>query len=230
MKTMIQLTTVLIAAWLAAIASPAQTGSLLFSQLNDGQSTFGPSEVWTPSNIDSEVADDFDLVASIDRVVVDGFVWGPGSFQGVYVRFYAYNTDGIPGALQQQYFFTTGYNAGTIDVTLSPAFAATGKHFLSVQPVLNGWYWWSAHTNAPQGTAFYYRDNAAGQPVWQHGDGQGTFYPDSDVAFALYGSTSGAGQITSLTETTFRGAVTSRSMAPTSAAAGPHSSMVSPRQ
>ena len=202
MKRMTQLATVLTAAWLAAIATPAQAGSLLFSQLNDGQSTFGPSEVWTPSNIDSEVADDFDLVASIDRVVADGFVWGSVTFEGVYVRFYAYNTDGTPGALQKEYFFTTGYNAGTIDVTLSPAFVAAGKHFLSVQPVLNGWYWWSAHTNAPQGTAFYYRDNAAGQIEWQHNDGQNSFYPDSDVAFALYGSTSGAGQITTLTEAT----------------------------
>ena len=46
----------------------------------------------------------------------------------------------------------------------------------------------------PKALLFYYRDNAAGQIVWQHGDGQGSFYPDSDVAFALYGSTSGAGQ------------------------------------
>ena len=118
------------------------------------------------------------------------------TFKGVHVRFYAYNIDGTPGALQQEYFFTTGYNAGTVDVTLSPPFAATGKHFLSVQPVIDGWYWWSANTNAPHGPNFYYRDNAAGDVVWQHDNT--VFYPNSDVAFALYGTVSGAGQITSL--------------------------------
>ena len=78
------------------------------------------------------------------------------------------NADGTPGALQQEYFLTTGDNAGRRFgeiVTLSPAFAATGKHFLSVQPVLDGWYWWSANTNAPHGPNFYYRDNATGEAV-----------------------------------------------------------------
>ena len=87
-----------------------------------------------------------------------------------------------------------------MDVTLSPAFAATGKHFLSVQPVIDGWYWWSANTNAPHGPNFYYRDNAAGDVIWQHDNY--VFYPNSDVAFSLYGTVSGAGQITSLSATT----------------------------
>lgn len=200
MKTMKLLMATAIAAWLGAMAVPAHASDLLFSQLFDGQSVFGPSDVWTPLNVDREISDDFDVVGNIDRVVADGDVSGSVSFKGVYVRFYAYNTDGTPGALQKEYFLTTGYNAGTIDVTLSPAFAATGKHFLSVQPVLNGWYWWSAHTNAPHGPNFYYRDNAAGDGTWRHDDT--VFYPNSDVAFALYGTVSGAGSITNLSATT----------------------------
>jgi len=140
------------------------------------------------------------VVGNIDRVVADGSASDFLTFKGVNVRFYAYNSDGTPGALQQEYFFTTGYNAGTVDVTLSPAFAATGKHFLSVQPVIDGWYWWSANTNNPHGTNFYYRDNAAGDVIWQHDNN--VFYPNSDVAFSLYGAVSGAGQITSLSATT----------------------------
>ena len=61
MKRMTQLSDSFNAAWLAAIATPAQAGKVcFFTQLNDGQSAFGPSDVWTPSNIDREVADDFD--------------------------------------------------------------------------------------------------------------------------------------------------------------------------
>ncbi len=200
MKTMKRLLVASIAVCLGGVAVPAQAGDLLFSQLVDGQSVFGPSDVWTQSHVDREVADDFDVVGSIDRVVADGSASDFLTFQGVYVRFYAYNTDGTPGTLQQEYFFTTGYNLGTVDVTLSPAFAATGKHFLSVQPVIDGWYWWSANTNAPHGPNFYFRDNATGDGVWRHDDN--VFYPNSDVAFALYGTVSGAGQITSLSATT----------------------------
>ena len=189
-----------IAAGLGAMAVPAQAGDLLFSQFVDGQSVFGPSDVWAPSNVDREVADDFDVVGNIDRVVADGFASSWLIFQGVNVRFYAYNTDGTPGALQQEYFFTTGYTAGTVDVALSPAFAATGKHFLSVQPVIDGWYWWSANTNAPYGPNFYFRDNATGDGLWHHDDT--VYYPNSDVAFTLYGTVNGAGQITSLSAST----------------------------
>jgi len=41
------------------ISNPsAKASDLLYSQAVDGQSAFGPSEVWTPSNINSEVADE----------------------------------------------------------------------------------------------------------------------------------------------------------------------------
>jgi len=54
---------------------------LLYSQAVDGQSTFGPSELWIP-NIDSEVADDFDVAGNIDRVVANGFASPGTTFQG----------------------------------------------------------------------------------------------------------------------------------------------------
>ena len=200
MKTISRALLTVLAASLWVSNPSAKASELLYSQAVDGQSIFGPSEVWTPSNINSEVADDFDVVGNIDRVFANGYVQGSVTFEGVYVRFYQYLADGTPGPLQKGYFFTKGYNAGAIDVTLSPSFAATGKHFLTVQPVLNGWYWWSANTNAPHGTAFYFRDVAAGETVWHHDDS--VFYPNSDVSFYLYGTTTGAGSIAALSATT----------------------------
>ena len=200
MKTISRTLLTVLAASLWVSNPSAKASDLLYSQAVDGQSAFGPSEVWTPSNINSEVADDFDVVGNIDRVIANGYVQGSVTFEGVHVRFYEYLLDGTPGPLQQEYFFTTGYNAGTIDVTLSPSFAATGKHFLSVQPVLDGWYWWSANTNAPQGTAFTF---AMSPPERRSGTMMIVcFIPNSDVAFYLYGTTSGAGTITALSATT----------------------------
>src|SRR5918995_4337089 len=111
---------VVVSAFILAGLVRAQASDLLFSQMSDGQSAFGPSELWTAAGINSEVADDFDVVGNIDRVVASGFIWGTVDFRGVYVRFYAYNADGKPGALQKEYFLTSGLNAGTIDVALSP--------------------------------------------------------------------------------------------------------------
>ena len=108
--------------------------------------------------------------------------------------------DGTPGALQKEYFFTKGYNAGAIDVTLSPPFAATGKHFLTVQPVLNGWVLVEREYQRPTWDSLYFRDVAAGETVWHHDDS--VFYPNSDVSFYLYGTTTGAGSIAALSATT----------------------------
>jgi hypothetical protein len=46
----------------------------LFSQLPDGQSTYGPSESWAPAGINSEIADDFEATGNIDRVFASGFI------------------------------------------------------------------------------------------------------------------------------------------------------------
>src|SRR6185369_17877280 len=95
----------------------------------DNQSTFGPSELWTTGGVNSEIADDFNVVGSIGRVVAYGFVWGIVDFHGAYVRFYDYQVDGTPGALQQEYFVSSGFDPinGTIDATISPAFLASGR-------------------------------------------------------------------------------------------------------
>ena len=157
--------------------------------------------------MNSEVADEFNVVANIDRVSAGGFIWGAVNFQGVYVRFYAFGADNKPGALQHEYFLAAGdpnvaFNqlSGAIDATLSPAFAATGRHFLSVQPVINYWYWWSANSGAPRGEAFYFRNNTTGE-AWHHGDNL-NINVNADVVFDLYGTVTGAGVITSLSETT----------------------------
>ena len=178
------------------LACTAQGGELVFSQMSDGQSTYGPSELWTPAGVNSEVADDFEVVGNIDRVFASGFIWGTVEFQGVYVRFYEFKADGTPGPLQKEYFLTPSFNEGAIDVALSPPFPATGRHFLSVQPVSNYWYWWSSATGSPRGQAFYFRNNASGE-AWHHGDNL-NFNTNADVTFWLYGTVAGPGTISSL--------------------------------
>ncbi|PYK09668.1 MAG: hypothetical protein DME65_11490 [Verrucomicrobia bacterium] len=58
----------------------AQASELLFSQFSDGQSAYGPSELWNPAGVNSEVADDFDVAGNIDRVFASGFIWGGRHF------------------------------------------------------------------------------------------------------------------------------------------------------
>jgi hypothetical protein len=190
------------------ICSPSPAASeLLFSQNADGQSTYGPSQLWSANGVSSEIADDFNVVANIDRVYASGFVWGAVDFQGVYIRFYQFGADNKPGPLQREYFLAAGDPnltldpvSGAIDAKLSSAFPAIGRHFLSIQPVINYWYWWSANINAPLGQAFYFRDNAIGE-AWHHGDNL-NLNVNADVSFYLYGAVTGAGTIDSLSATT----------------------------
>ena len=189
------------------VASPsAVAGELIYSQYSDGQSAFGPSLVWPATGKNSEIADEFDVVANIDGVYARGFAGvGTVNYQGVWIRFYAFGADNKPGALQHEYFLAASdpnvvFNGGEIDATLSPAFAATGRHFLSVQPVINYWYSWSSSSGAPRGEAFYFRNNTAGE-AWHHGDGFNTNV-NADVEFSLYGTVTGAGTITSLSANT----------------------------
>jgi hypothetical protein len=200
MKTLTPILLTVVAAALWVSSPSAKAGELIFSQRSDNQSTYGPSQSWPASGVNSEIADDFDVTATIDRVSAGGFVWGAVNFQGVYVRFYQLGADNKPGALQREYFFAPGdpnvlFDSlrGTIDATLSPGFGATGRHFLSIQPVINYWYWWSANINAPRGQAFYFRNNAA-TGAWQHGDNLNSNV-NADVTFDLYGMVSGPGVI-----------------------------------
>ena len=82
-----------------------------------------------------------------------------------------------------------------------PSFAATGRHFLSVQPVSDvSWYPWSANSGASRGQPYAWRDPGAGVTQWRRGDSQGSD-PNADLAFALYGTVTGPGQISSLSAT-----------------------------
>ena len=193
---------------LLCLTGVAGGSELVFSQYSDNQSTYGPSQVWPSSGTNSEIADDFVVRGKIDRVVADGFTSGPVDFQGVYIRFYELGPDNAPGALRQEYYLAasdpnlTHDSAGTVSANLSPAFWATGRHFISVQPVSNDWYWWSSNSGAPFGQSFYFRDLGAGQTSWQKGDNQFFSYPKADVSFFLYGDVTEPGAIDKLSAST----------------------------
>src|SRR5687767_2054500 len=207
MKTFRPLLLAVLATSLWVFNPSATAGELIFSQYSDNQSTFGPSQFWPATGVNSEVADDFNVVANIDRISVDGFIWDAVDFQGVYVRFYEFGADSKPGAVQREYFFPAGHPdlsfnsvSGGFDAYLSSGFTAKGRHFLSVQPIINYWYWWSANVNAPRGEAFYFRNNAAGE-AWHHGDNL-NYNVNADLSFYLYGTVSGPGVIENLSATT----------------------------
>ena len=192
---------------LLCLAGVVGGGELVFSQYSDNQSTYGPSQAWSFTGTNSEVADDFVVKGRIDRVVADGFTWDLVDFQGVYIRFYECGPDNAPGALQQEYYLAASDpnlshdSVGTVSANLSPAFWATGRHFISVQPVSNYWYWWSSNSGAPFGQSFYFRNLAAGQTIWQKGD---NFFsdPNADVSFFLYGALTEPGTIDNLSAST----------------------------
>ena len=193
---------------LLCLAGVTGGSELVFSRYSDNLSTFGPSHAWPSNGTNSEVADDFVVRGRIDRVVADGFTWDIFDFQGVYVRFYEFGPDNAPGALQQEYFLgasdpNLSYDsAGTVSVNLSPAFWATGRHFISVQPVSREWYWRSSDSDVPFGQGLYFRDLGAGQSIWQKGDNQFLSNPRADVAFSLYGTLTEPGTIDNLSANT----------------------------
>ncbi len=173
-------------------------GSQLTSTQSDGQSVFGPSVVRVSGPpVDKELADDFDIVGDIDRVVVGGSNGGGNTgggavVRGAYVRFYAWE-NGVPGALQDEQFIANGNAAlvfnsdspATVDVRLPHSFRAAGKHFVSVQLVEEGvrglWYWQSARSGAPQNSPARVRDNYAAVPAWEPA-------ANGDAVIQLYGS------------------------------------------
>ena len=73
-------------------------------------SDWGPSQRSQSGSINAEIADDFDVVGTITRVDVNGYgvATQDAAFKGVYVHFYAYGTDNLPGALQAEYFIPKG--------------------------------------------------------------------------------------------------------------------------
>ena len=107
-KTISRLLLLALAALLWVATPSAIASELIYSQRSDNQSTYGPSQLWSASGVNSEVADDFNVAADIDRVHAGGFIWGAVNFSGVHIRFYAFGADNKPGALQREYFIAAG--------------------------------------------------------------------------------------------------------------------------
>ena len=179
--------------WLAvSLLSPASAvaGELIFEQTWDNLAYYDSTLTPTYSR---EVADDFTLVATIDRLTVGGTAVSP---DGVHVRFFAGTPNG-PGALEAEYFLEygdpglviTNSNAARFDITLPTPFLANGHHYVSVQAVAPGlWNWWNAELST-----------ASGGPGLQRLNG-GAWNQVLDVCFSLYGTLTGPGQIQSLGE------------------------------
>jgi hypothetical protein len=162
--------------------------------------TLGSSFVWG-SQVHREVADDFDYTGSVVRLFVSGTGPFPSSgtpINGAWVRFYAWTSNG-PGALQRETFLAANDpNLGvlatpeTVDIRLATPFAATGKHFVSVQLDYppNGGYWepWIGSNTPPQLSHAWVRDNLAGGAWSAYVDHLGTLV-DRDMSFELFGAT-----------------------------------------
>jgi hypothetical protein len=180
-----------------ASATPDPNAIPIYAQPSDGRAVGGPSSKIAAGQTDSEVADDFDLTASIQRVRVRGVRGGQNAppfpvYYGVYVRFYEW-ADGQPGALQTEYYLPKGspgviFDAAqpsTFDITLPAPFQASGKHFMSVQPVFGGVEtWWVTSGDYPnfRGATWFVRNNSAEAPAWTSPS-----FPH-DISFDLYGT------------------------------------------
>ena len=195
---------------LVASVTPALGSSLLWQQTWDGQSSYGPSV--RSSLVDQEIADDFNIVGDVDRVVATGrlpFGSPPDpTVQAVEVRFYAVDGD-RPGEVLAEYVLAGDdpnlvYDpdaVNTFDITLSPPFEATGHSFVGVQAVVEA-FW--MRPSSGDGTARL-------EPIWVKddlGNGDWERYSDvhgvhlDDVAFELHGTLSAAPQITALSSPT----------------------------
>ena len=150
-------------------------------------SDFGPSQKPGSAQYTTnrELADDINLVGTISRIYVHGYTPGPVSptpssthYFGLSVKFYAFGADNKPGALQAEYyipkdspnFLFQNSGLGDLRVRIEPAFQASGRHFISVQLVIDPivipgsggatakWYWRSDNLEAVREEGFYYRD------------------------------------------------------------------------
>lgn len=151
---------------------------------------------------DSEVADDFLVTGTINRVVVEGRDGGTGQpvVEGVYIRFYEWTADG-PGALQSEQFVPEGdpdfihdNPPGRIAVTLPEPFQADGWYFIAAQLVFddNGGLWDLVQFNRfnPVNEPVWFRDNRLGG-VWEYD----SFFGNqiiADAGFELWGTPGGS--------------------------------------
>lgn len=154
----------------------------------NGVRDYGPSQksMGEGFNYNAEYADDFDLTGTINRIDFLGYANGPtppsassAHYHGINVRFYAVGSDNKPGALQTEYFIpknspdilfhSTGL--GDLRVRLATPFQAIGRHFVSVQLVMDpifvpggggtlaNWYWRSGFAETIRGEAPYNRSD-----------------------------------------------------------------------
>ena len=192
--------------WAGVVQAQAM---LAHSQDFDGQSVYGPSLVWPAFGLNSEIADEFDLVANIDRVTATGSAYShAASFQGVHVRFYEFGADNEPGRAPARNISWLPAIRTCPSTPLAKLAQRCHPHSLPpagilspfTRPIIDYWYWWSSSSGAPRGEAFYFRNNAIGEG-WHHGDNL-NISVNADVMFSLYGTVTNAGVITSLSEST----------------------------
>lgn len=206
-----------------ATAVPASGQDVVWDQWNTGGAAgpYGPSTDFVAAKDawDSEIADDFDLLATITQVSASGVgygVWEPNNPpEGVWVRFYAAAPTGPPQALMVEHFVPWGdpnliLAIDNIAVKLPQPFVATGRTFVSVQqkrdasnsnPPFDEWWWWGSNAGSPNGEPFYVRNPGAKWsgtcPTW-------CSTANGDVSFLLFGQLTNPPPptINSLSETT----------------------------
>ncbi|MHC5109618.1 MAG: hypothetical protein ACYTHJ_07045 [Planctomycetota bacterium] len=179
----------------------AAAQELLWLNPANGNSTSRDSMIAPDNPYDAEIADDFDVVGSVERVLVSGY----GCFNctnivaaGIYLRFYEPTADNAPGALQAEYYLEAGdpaflYNPDNpsgVDITLPQPFEATGHHFISAQIVFETWGTWTlvfSNMNNPQGSAMWFRDHMGDDQWVPHTTVFGA-PTNHDFGFTLYGT------------------------------------------
>lgn len=180
------------------LAPPTASATELLFSTGWTNYTTVESELCGVPTLDNEAADDFDLVATIERVYVNGHnsclaFCSPPPATGAWVRFYEWTAAG-PGTLQSEQFVAAGdpglaydpTNIEDLDIALPEPFLATGKHYVSVQIEFAScfyWAYWIANKDNPMVGPAYRR---SGEVAWT----QVTAFAmqSSDLSFSLYGT------------------------------------------
>ncbi|TAH39630.1 MAG: hypothetical protein EYC70_02245 [Planctomycetota bacterium] len=192
---------------------PPQSGDLIWAQAGDGRRDFGPSvrTINYALAYDQELADDFELTGSIERVVLQGSysIFNPPypRVYGVELRFYEMLPSGLPGAVLAEHLLAaddprvsyTPRWPSKFEITLPAPFQAAGRTFLGAQIVMDGaWHWGSANVDAPWGNAVRFRDYRAGGPWEPYGDVTGP--QNADIGFFLYGTLTAPARVDALSD------------------------------
>jgi hypothetical protein len=138
----------------AAVAAGAQSAAIRVASTPWSNYTVVQSRSWTAPVEDVEAADDFDFTGTVTRVVFHGngcFNCQAPTVRSASVRFYAW-ANGSPGALEHEVSLPAGSpalryhaaNPGTVEVDLPAPFAASGRHFVSMQLHFQGAGHWGA--------------------------------------------------------------------------------------